>query len=125
MSQLSAEERLQIEIEPHANKNMVKSVAEGVLDAVAAGMIPLNTVVTYFISDYVNNSFLIGLLPTLQAVCNVLVQLIAQGVLKDLEEARRVVADSFEIKEYTPDAANAQLWQQTYQNYLQNILNIH
>jgi len=85
MSQLSAEERLQIEIEPHANKNMVKSVAEGVLDAVAAGMIPLNTVVTYFISDYVSNSFFIGLLPTLQAVCNVLAQLSLNGKFNGCE----------------------------------------
>ena len=39
MAQLTAEEKLQIEIEPHANKNMVVSVAEGVLDAVAATVI--------------------------------------------------------------------------------------
>lgn len=76
MSQMTAEERLQAEIQPHATRNMTFSIVEGVLDAIAMGMIPLNTVVTYFISDYVNNSFLIGLLPTLQAVCNVLVQIL-------------------------------------------------
>ena len=36
MAQLTAEEKLQIEIEPHANKNMVVSVAEGVLDVADA-----------------------------------------------------------------------------------------
>ena len=66
MSQINAEEELQRQIQPHTVRNMTVSVAEGVLDAIAMGMIPLNTVVTYFISDYVNNSFLIGLLPTLQ-----------------------------------------------------------
>ncbi len=76
MSQLSREEELQRQIEPHATRNMTVSILEGVLDAVAMGMIPLTTVVTYFISDYVNNSFLIGLLPTLQAACNALVQIL-------------------------------------------------
>ena len=65
MSQINAEEELQRQIQPHTVRNMTVSVTEGVLDAIAMGMIPLNTVVTYFISDYVNNSFLIGLLPTL------------------------------------------------------------
>lgn len=82
---MNAEDRLQSEIEPHAARNMSLSVVEGVLDAVAAGMIPLNTVVTYFISDYVNNSFLIGLLPTLQAACSVLVQLCFNGRMNGRE----------------------------------------
>ena len=77
MSQVKdAEALLQEQIQPHAARNMTISITEGVLDAIAMGMIPLNTVVTYFISDYVNNSFLIGLLPTLQATCNVLVQIL-------------------------------------------------
>lgn len=77
-----AEALLQEQIQPHAARNMTISVVEGVLDAIAMGMIPLNTVVTYFISDYVNNSFLIGLLPTLQAVCNVLVQISLNNKMK-------------------------------------------
>ncbi len=57
MSRINAEEELQRQIQPHTVRNMTVSVTEGVLDAIAMGMIPLNTVVTYFISDYVNNSF--------------------------------------------------------------------
>lgn len=84
MQQNNAEEDLQRIIQPHATRNMVVSVTEGVFDAIAMGMIPLNTVVTYFISDYVNNAFLIGLLPTLQAVCNALVQMAFNGKMNGL-----------------------------------------
>ena len=84
MTQESAETRLQREAEPQARRNMGISVTEGVLDAVAMGMIPLNTVVTYFISDYVNNSFVLGLLPTLQSVCNALVQVFLSERLRSV-----------------------------------------
>ena len=84
MSQTGAEEELQKQVQPYATRNMVISITEGVLDAIAMGMIPLTTVVTYFISDYVNNSFLIGLLPTLQAVCNALVQILYNGKMNGL-----------------------------------------
>ena len=85
MSQINAEEELQRQIQPHTVRNMTVSVTEGVLDAIAMGMIPLNTVVTYFISDYVNNSFLIGLLPTLQSACNAIVQILLGEKLRGRE----------------------------------------
>ena len=85
MSRINAEEELQRQIQPHTVRNMTVSVTEGVLDAIAMGMIPLNTVVTYFISDYVNNSFLIGLLPTLQSACNAIVQILLGEKLRGRE----------------------------------------
>lgn len=90
MSQTNVEEALQRQVEPCARRNMVISVTEGLFDAVAMGMIPLTTVVTYFISDYVNNSFLLGLLPTLQSVCNALVQVFFNERLKGVAKFKHL-----------------------------------
>ena len=45
---------------------------------------------TYFISDYVNNSFLLGLLPTLQSVCNALVQILLRSRLNGIARFKRL-----------------------------------
>ena len=90
MSQTNVEEALQRQVEPYARRNMTISIVEGLFDAVAMGMIPLTTVVTYFISDYVNNSFLLGLLPTLQSVCNALVQILLRRRLNGIARFKRL-----------------------------------
>ncbi len=90
MSQINVEEALQRQVEPYARRNMTISIVEGLFDAVAMGMIPLTTVVTYFISDYVNNSFLLGLLPTLQSVCNALVQILLRSRLNGIARFKRL-----------------------------------
>jgi rhamnulokinase len=36
------------------------------------------------------------------AIGNLCVQMMAKGELKDIGEARKLIADSFEIKEYKP-----------------------
>ena len=90
MSQTNVEEALQRQVEPYARRNMTISIVEGLFDAVAMGMIPLTTVVTYFISDYVNNSFLLGLLPTLQSVCNALVQILLRSRLNGIARFKRL-----------------------------------
>ena len=90
MSQTNVEEALQRQVEPYARRNMTISIVEGLFDAVAMGMIPLTTVVTYFISDYVNNSFLLGLLPTLQSVCNALVQILLRSRLSGIARFKRL-----------------------------------
>lgn len=49
------------------------------------------------------------------AIGNIIVQLIALGHLKDLEQARRVVRASFPIQMYEPQDAEA--WEQAYERY--------
>ena len=50
------------------------------------------------------------------AVGNMASQLIAAGELKDLGEARQMVRDSFEIKEYQPK--NTEIWDEGYERFL-------
>ncbi len=49
---------------------------------------------------------------------NIAMQCIAQGELKDIWEARRVIRSSFEIKEYEPDTASAGAWDEAYGRFL-------
>ena len=54
------------------------------------------------------------------AIGNLLVQAIAAGEIKDLHEARQVIRNSFEIKEYQP-RGDAGMWDEAYGRFLQLI----
>jgi rhamnulokinase len=54
------------------------------------------------------------------AIGNLLVQVIAAGEIKDLHEARHVIRNSFEIKEYLPKG-NKDMWDEAYGRFLQLI----
>ena len=47
------------------------------------------------------------------AIGNLMMQAIAAGEVADLKQARQIVADSFELKHYTPSADRA-LWDEAY-----------
>jgi sugar (pentulose or hexulose) kinase len=49
---------------------------------------------------------------------NIAVQCIADGEIKDMWEARRIIRNSFEIKEYTPDTASKDAWDEAYARFL-------
>lgn len=52
---------------------------------------------------------------------NIAMQSIASGEIKDMWEARRVIRNSFEIKEYHPDAETASAWDEAYGRFLKLI----
>jgi len=54
------------------------------------------------------------------ALGNIAVQLMASGDIKDIKEARTIIRDSFDIKEYTPKETS--LWDDAYVKYVE-ILN--
>lgn len=49
---------------------------------------------------------------------NIAMQCIAEGEIKDIWEARRIIRSSFEIKEYEPDNASAAQWDEAYGRFL-------
>ncbi|MGN1410275.1 MAG: rhamnulokinase family protein, partial [Eubacteriales bacterium] len=49
---------------------------------------------------------------------NVAMQLISLGEISDMWEARRVIADSFEIKTYEPTSENKAQWDEAYERFL-------
>ena len=50
------------------------------------------------------------------ALGNIAAQAIANGEIKDLKEAREVIANSFEIEEYYPEN-NAAEWDEAYETF--------
>ena len=52
------------------------------------------------------------------ATGNICSQLMATGELKNLPEARELVRNSFDIKEYMPDTTNAHMWDEAYEKFL-------
>ena len=50
------------------------------------------------------------------AIGNLMMQLIAAGEVADLKEARRIVADSFEVKQYEP-TADRNIWDEAYARF--------
>jgi len=61
--------------------NMVVSLFDGVFDATAMGMVPVATVVVYFITGYVSSAFLVGLLTALRVLAQALGELFFHRVL--------------------------------------------
>ena len=55
------------------------------------------------------------------ALGNIAAQAIAMGEVKDLAEAREIIADSFEVKEYEPEADNVAAWDEAYGRFLKLI----
>lgn len=55
------------------------------------------------------------------ALGNIAMQCIASGEIGDMWEARRVIRNSTEIKEYTPDTVNAKAWDEAYERFLKII----
>ena len=51
------------------------------------------------------------------AIGNLAVQAIAAGEIKDLTEARQVIANSFEIVEYNPNTKNTEMWDEGYEKF--------
>lgn len=52
------------------------------------------------------------------ALGNIAMQCIASGEIKDMWEARRVIRNSTDIKEYEPDMENAAAWDEAYSRFL-------
>ena len=52
------------------------------------------------------------------ALGNIAMQAIAAGEIKDIWEARRVIRESTEIKEYTPNTETASAWDEAYGRFL-------
>lgn len=55
------------------------------------------------------------------ALGNIAMQCIASGEIKDMWEARRVIRNSTDIKEYEPDMTNAAAWDEAYERFLKII----
>ena len=52
------------------------------------------------------------------AIGNLAVQAMSMGEIKDISEARQVVRDSFDVKDYQPNAATKATWDAGYEKYL-------
>ena len=55
------------------------------------------------------------------ALGNIAVQLMAGGEIKDIKEARQIIKDSFDIKEYTP--AETEVWDKAYEDFKKILAN--
>ncbi len=55
------------------------------------------------------------------AIGNILMQAYAAGEFKDVNEARAIVRNSFEIKKYTPDTSDREGWQSAYDKFCELI----
>ncbi len=55
------------------------------------------------------------------ALGNIAAQLIALGEIKDMWEARKVIANSFEVKTYEPEADKMAAWDEAYAKFLKLI----
>ena len=55
------------------------------------------------------------------AIGNIAAQAIALGAIKDMWEAREIIANSFEIKEYQPEADKMAAWDEAYGRFLKLI----
>lgn len=71
----------------HFTRNYILNTADGAFYALAMGMVPLNTVLTYFISGYISQKWLIGLLSFLNVLLTFSPQIL---VSKKLERLRRI-----------------------------------
>lgn len=76
-----------LEVFAYANlkRNSIISIADGAVFAIASGMLPVSTVIVYFISHYVKSNTLIGLLTTLNVLLSNSPQILVAKKLEVLE----------------------------------------
>lgn len=70
----------------YLKRNYIVSISDGALYALAMGMVPLTTVLVYFISDFVTQKWILGLMPFLNNLLLTTPQIL---VSKKLERLRR------------------------------------
>lgn len=87
----NVQQAVEEEIRPRIKRNVVTSMTDGMIDAIANGMIPLQTVIVYFISSYVGSNFMVGLLTTVQLLFSAAPQLITAKYLNGLGYYRRLM----------------------------------
>lgn len=79
------------QIRPHIKRNVLTSMTDGMIDSIANGMIPLQTVIVYFISSYVGSNFVVGLLTTVQLLFSAVPQLITAKYMSGLGYYKRLM----------------------------------
>lgn len=79
-----AEEKLRLEANENFRKNCVLSIMDGAIYAFAMGMVPLGTVIVYFMSNFVVSKTLLGLLSTFHVLFMFSPQILASRKLEQL-----------------------------------------
>ncbi|WAM30968.1 MFS transporter [Caldicellulosiruptor naganoensis] len=77
--------KLEVFAYKNLKKNSIVSITDGAIFAVASGMLPVSTVIVYFISHYVKSNTLIGLLTTLNVFLSNSPQILVAKKLEMLE----------------------------------------
>jgi rhamnulokinase len=54
------------------------------------------------------------------AMGNIMVQAMVKGAIRDLEEGRRLIKNSFETVVYTPE--DVEIWEKEYERYLNTVI---
>ena len=75
-----------------------------------------NKLLAQFTADAIGRPVVCGPVEA-TAIGNILVQLLAQGSLANLDEARAVVRNSFEVETYQPNTADSALWDEAYRRF--------
>jgi len=79
------QQKIEQELQPYIKRNAITSIVDGVLNAMAMGLIPLQTLVVYFISGYVRSNLVIGLLTTVQMLLMAIPQFFAARRMEQLD----------------------------------------
>ncbi|AEM73138.1 MFS transporter [Caldicellulosiruptor acetigenus] len=77
--------RLEVFAYKNLKRNSIISIADGAVFAIGSGMLPVSTVIVYFISNYVHSNTLIGLLTTLNVLLSNSPQILVAKKLEMLE----------------------------------------
>lgn len=77
--------RLEVFAYKNLKKNSIISIADGAVFAIGSGMLPVSTVIVYFISHYVHSNTLIGLLTTLNVLLSNSPQILVAKKLEMLD----------------------------------------
>jgi len=78
-----------------------------------------NIMISQFTANALNREVTTGPIEA-TATGNIVAQLIALGEIKNLDHAREVIRNSFEIKTYKPE--NSKMWNEKYKYFVENIV---
>ncbi|NLM10391.1 MAG: MFS transporter [Clostridiaceae bacterium] len=79
------QQKIEQELQPYIKRNVSTSIVDGILNATAMGLIPLQTLVIYFISEYVHSNLVIGLLTTVQTLMTAIPQFFSARLMERID----------------------------------------